>query len=198
MHYSLLRRQPIPTSRAPLPTTTTAARRGLGCRAGSMVAVHYYLPPARQARDVHPPLLSRRAGPAARGGGAHGVNVKCIVARPWGGETPPEAVATLLDEFRDDGLMMERRLKPIQPSRTDEWRVSVELRVPRGRRGYAVKELVAAGVAVAAAESPCCPPAAGSSLPAGRSQFRRLLAGRSLAVLMAAVPASAQALPPAR
>ena len=61
------------------------------------------------------------------------MNVKCIVARPWGGETPPEAVATLLDEFRDDGLMMERRLKPIQPSsRTGEWRVSVELRVPKG------------------------------------------------------------------
>ena len=137
MHYSLLRRQPNPrarlrrqpnpTSRALLPTTMTAARRGLGCRAGSMVAVHYSLTPPRQARDVHPPLLSRRAGPAARGGGAHGVNVECIVARPWGGETPPEAVvATLLDERG------WREAKPIQPSsRTGEWRVSVELSEPK-------------------------------------------------------------------
>ena len=92
MHYSLLRRQPIPTSRALLPTTATAARRGLGCRAGSMVAVHYYLPPARQARDVHPPLLSRRAGPAARGGGAHGVNVNMRGATLGRRDAPGRAI----------------------------------------------------------------------------------------------------------
>ena len=58
------------------------------------------------------------------------MNVKCIVARPWGGETPPDAIRTLLDLCLTREIM-ERRLKPIQPSRTGEWRVSVELSEPK-------------------------------------------------------------------
>ena len=58
------------------------------------------------------------------------MNVKCIVARPWGGETPPDAIRTLLDLCLTREIM-ERRLKPIQDTAVENRRVACVGRIER-------------------------------------------------------------------